>query len=811
MKEILIICQDCFYVEYFEKLITQAFDACPIIHANNADELLANQASLNFDLALLILDSSKNNSLESCQKLKAISKNSFPFFVLFTEEDISGRDKNLLLDAGVDAVFKFENNAAFLKQIIENYMAIWKDQKFGPQRQYKLFSNTSFEANEHYSNNIYKQFYDVSPVAMGLLVNNSFVQFNNAFARLIELNPITNLDENPILISKILPFNGNEIIQKIHQISHFGKFETEAQLLSLNGISHEVKIIILAPFEEEESNGFPFTIIDLSEDKRNQSLRDFFYELNHSVNINTSMKDLLKLLQNKLNAIIDASNFYVALYNIIDDTLSLPYFADEFDKFESVPLDKTLASLVIRSKESCLLKRSEIEEFIRKGEINLYGTMAEAWLGVPLIIDGKLIGMMAVQSYISENAYNLKDIKFLEFLSTQLAVLIERKDNEIKLREALKKADASDKLKTAFLSNMSHEVRTPMNAIMGFSSLLDSDEISAEDKKVFVSLVLENGNNLLRIIDDIVDISKLEAGEIHLSKADTTVFELLQDVHESLKKELEKVGKSQLIFELEVNDKLVNLQVKTDPFRLKQVLNNLLSNAIKYTQNGKISFGFIEKEENFLEFFVSDTGTGIRPENITKIFEHFRQLEDNDSKVFGGNGLGLSISKKLVDLMGGEIRVESIPNQGTTFTFTILADKTKFVLSPLKKNHPSYNWQGKTILIAEDVLTNYQYLEALLERTKVKLIWAKNGKEAVEMVEMNRQINLILMDIQMPILNGLQASRIIKERQPLLPIIAQTAFDMMTSKEEIKRAGCDDYISKPIKSGELLAMIDRWI
>jgi signal transduction histidine kinase len=220
------------------------------------------------------------------------------------------------------------------------------------------------------------------------------------------------------------------------------------------------------------------------------------------------MFEFLKALQQNLNTLLDASNFYVALYNILDDSLSLPFYQDENDNFEHISIEKTLASLVIRSKKSFLLSKEQILEKIRLGEIELIGTLSNSWLGTPLILKNKLIGMMAVQSYSSSDAYTNDDIKLMEFLATQVAVLIERKDNEVKLRNALAKAEEGERLKSAFLSNLSHEIRTPMNAIMGFSSLLDLEDISKEEKTSFISLITENGNALLKMIDDLVDIDQ---------------------------------------------------------------------------------------------------------------------------------------------------------------------------------------------------------------------------------------------------------------------------------------------------------------
>lgn len=377
------------------------------------------------------------------------------------------------------------------------------------------------------------------------------------------------------------------------------------------------------------------------------------------------------------------------------------------------------------------------------------------------------------------------------------------------LKEAKDKAEESDRLKSAFLANMSHEIRTPMNAILGFSEMLTKPNYTDEDKKEFSSLISSNANNLLNLINDIIDIAKIEAGQIKVNYEITSLNKIFGELNATFQREKLQRGK----FKVDLRVKFPTISefnIITDPLRLKQVLTNLIGNALKFTDSGYIEFGFNIMEDNIIRFYVQDSGIGITPEKQNIIFDRFRQADDSHTRRYGGTGLGLAIVKHLIELLGGTIWVESTQGKGSTFYFThpyhsSMAMNTESM--NIKKIMPINNWQNKIILITEDEENNFKLLKAILAPSKARLIWAKNGKEAVEICKTNPLIDLVLMDLKMPEMTGYEATELIKKFRKKLPIIAQTAYAMADERAKTKEAGFDDFITKPINSDELLNKI----
>lgn len=392
--------------------------------------------------------------------------------------------------------------------------------------------------------------------------------------------------------------------------------------------------------------------------------------------------------------------------------------------------------------------------------------------------------------------------------------ITERVNYEKKLKEAREKAIESDKLKSAFLANMSHEIRTPMNAIIGFSKLLTAGNISETENEQYIEIIKNTGNILLNIIDDIIDIAKIEAGQIQIHKTDTAVNKILHELHAFFEKERKRHGKSHVKLILSISEPDQNFTIHTDPMRFRQVMSNLLSNALKFTEEGEIQFGYTIQENKTLRFFVKDTGIGI-PEGKTEIiFERFRQIEISENKKFGGTGLGLAITKNLLKLLGGRIWVESEKGKGSCFYFTlplIRVEKQDTHSSAISKELSNQNFEGKVILIVEDNELNVKLLEKFLEPTKVKIIWARDGNPSIEICKSDQQVDLILMDIQMPEMDGYQATKIIKSIKPNVPVIAQTAYAMTGEREKILGAGFDEYLSKPIQIKELIHLLNKYL
>ena len=366
------------------------------------------------------------------------------------------------------------------------------------------------------------------------------------------------------------------------------------------------------------------------------------------------------------------------------------------------------------------------------------------------------------------------------------------------------KAEESDRLKTAFLQNMSHEIRTPLNAISGFSGMLSKPELSKEKSKSFISIIQNSSKQLISIVSDILTISSLETKQETTNIEKVCINNIIVDLLAIFKQQAQNQNIS-IYAKQQLSDK--QSEIYTDKTKIIQIITNLLSNAFKFTHEGFIEFGYNLKENEF-EFYVKDSGIGIKPEFHEKIFERFRQADKSINKLYGGTGLGLAISKAFVELLGGNIWVKSEHEKGSTFYFTIPYkpanenDKTKI--------HTKQNENFKTILVAEDEEYNFLFIEELLIDLDLKLIHAKDGRETVEVFKSNPKIDLILMDIKMPIMTGYEAAKIIKELKPDLPIVAQSAYAL--EHERAKYEGIfDDYLTKPIDENVLKQMVMKYI
>ncbi|MCG8700305.1 MAG: ATP-binding protein, partial [Bacteroidales bacterium] len=386
----------------------------------------------------------------------------------------------------------------------------------------------------------------------------------------------------------------------------------------------------------------------------------------------------------------------------------------------------------------------------------------------------------------------------------------ELKKFEEALLEAKEKAQESDKLKSVFLANISHEIRTPMNGIVGFAELVTRPELNDQMKKSYVNLIKQSSEQLVRIIDDIIDISKIESNLIELKNEDFNLNKLISDTEILFQRSLGNARNTAL--KLMVNKPMSDddAMVKGDKMRIQQVLNNLLNNAIKYTPDGSIEFGY-QIEKDMVLFSVRDTGIGIPQSKQDVIFGHFRQVDEGHTRKFGGTGLGLSISKGLVNLMGGDIWFNSTKGEGSSFYFTIpyIRVKSKVGVSESTHNITGYNWEGKTILVAEDDKLNFEFIKAILTPTMATVVRASNGSQVIKLCN-TVACDIILMDIRLPIYNGLEATKRIREKGITTPIIAQTAYAYEDDRNKCLAAGCDDYITKPIRKDLMLRKIDRF-
>ncbi|PKP34295.1 MAG: hypothetical protein CVU00_07520 [Bacteroidetes bacterium HGW-Bacteroidetes-17] len=516
----------------------------------------------------------------------------------------------------------------------------------------------------------------------------SIIDVNPAYCKLIGYSREELLKMNIDDINVGMLEKETEIQAK--QLLCHGNIHSEALHKHKNGKLLNLDMSINLMNIDKKNMVFAF-IRDITKQKYVEQIQKVLLNISNAAFTSDNLLKLISLIQKELGTIIDTTNFYIALYDSKTGTLSLPFMADEKDRITSIPTGKTLTYYVIKTKKSLLATKERLAKLEELGEVGKFGTDSEIWLGVPLKIKNEVIGVLAVQSYTDEFAYSYSDLEILEFISKQISISINRKNAEQDLKDALKKATESDRLKSAFLATMSHELRTPLNAVIGFSELIRNEKLSIEEIVSYNNTINASGNNLLSIIEDIFEIILIESGEIKIIKEDVALLPLLNDIHETIKNEQFNLGKLSIDLKLIIPPENDSIRIYTDPLKFKQILLNLLKNALKFTHKGYVQYGFILEQDieiPILKFFVKDTGIGIPKKKQQLIFEIFRQADDTHTRKYGGPGIGLSIAKKLTELLGGKIWLESENNKGSNFYFTMpsLGSETNNYISKLKQD-----------------------------------------------------------------------------------------------------------------------------
>jgi signal transduction histidine kinase len=397
-------------------------------------------------------------------------------------------------------------------------------------------------------------------------------------------------------------------------------------------------------------------------------------------------------------------------------------------------------------------------------------------------------------------------LSFFLYSSLLIILLLFIKKEFIRQKE---NAIKSDKLKSAFLANMSHEIRTPMNAIVGFSELL-GNESGSENKQQYISIIQNSSYNLLRLINDIIDLSKIEAGDLEIKYSDVNIRDLFVELKDLYSLDLIKREKSGVSISFILNGDLI---FQSDPLRLKQVLSNLINNAVKFTSQGAITFG-CEKTGRELIFSVSDTGTGIPEEDQKKVFDRFTKFNYQGMNT-EGSGIGLSIADKFINLLGGRIWFNSTVEKGTNFFFSlpfIAPSSFSTSIKQSKKISSSSTVESiKPILVVEDDKVSFMLIKEFLRPLNVEIHHVTDGRDAVSFVKLNPEVCLILMDIKLPFMDGYEATKAIRQINSKIPIIAQTAYAMLGDREKAIAAGCVDYIDKPLESKRLLELVSAYL
>jgi PAS domain S-box-containing protein len=573
----------------------------------------------------------------------------------------------------------------------------------------------------------------------------------------------------------------------------------------------QVTLVATSIIVNSETVSFLGIYRDIGTERKNQLLQEILYNISSEALKQMDIKEIYPTIVHELSKIWDTNNFFIALYDKTSDTLSLPFFADEKDNFQEIPTKKTITGYVIKTNKSVLLREADLRLLEESGDIDLIGTDCKVWMGVPLKVENNIIGVMCLQDYNDENKFSQDDLYVLDFIANQIAIAIQRRIMLDNLVIARQKAEEAAQSKQIFMSTMSHEIRTPLNEVIGITNLLLQGN-PRDDQMDYIKTLRFSGNHLLTLVNDVLDYNKMESGKIVFEQVQFNLNDFLDEIMRSYSF---RSKAKHLNFEIRKEGTLP-VEVIGDQIRLNQILSNLLSNALKFTNQGGITVVIreLERIDNLskMEFTVSDTGIGIPEDKHSTIFESFTQASADTTRNYGGSGLGLAICKKLIELQGGTINLESEPGKGSRFTFVL-----KFQVSQKGSHNADIDavesfagLEGKRILVAEDNKINFFVANKFLTGWGVIVTHAENGQIAIDKIR-EEEFDLVLMDLHMPVMDGIEATKIIRSSEDPkisnIPIVALTAAIMSESHDKIEELNINDYVLKPFKPHDLFSRI----
>ena len=656
---------------------------------------------------------------------------------------------------------------------------------------------------------------DSTPEAIVITdTDNRIKLVNKEFTRLFGYLPEEVVNRN--IDELVVPDNLRDEAAEIESLTskeervlrHTIRKDKYGNLLNVSLVGTQIKV-------NEKSVGLIGIYRDITTERKNMLLQEILYNISTVALKQMDIKEIYLTIVKELSKIWDTNNFFIALYDKMSETMSLPFFADEKDSFQEIPIKNTISGWVIKNNKSVLLKENDLKQLEESGEIELVGSDCKVWMGVPLKVEDNIIGIMCLQDYNNENKFSQDDLYVLDFIANQIAIAIQRRIMLDNLITARQKAEEAAQSKQIFMSTMSHEIRTPLNEVIGITNLLLQGQ-PRDDQMDYIKTLRFSGNHLLTLVNDVLDYNKMESGKIVFEQ---TLFNLNDFLEEIMRSYSFRSKAKHLAFEIKREGKLPD-EVVGDQIRLNQILSNLLSNALKFTSQGGITVSIKEIERKagqcWLEFTVKDTGIGIPKDKHESIFESFTQASADTTRNYGGSGLGLAICKKLIELQGGSITVESEPGSGSTFRFTV-----SFGLAgsgaPVKTGEIRESFtglEGKKILVAEDNKINFFVVNKFLTGWGITVTQAENGQLALDALE-KEDFDLILMDLHMPVMDGIEATRIIRNsgdsRIKNIPIVALTAAIMSENHDKIDELKISDYVLKPFKPHDLFERIRKYI
>jgi len=680
---------------------------------------------------------------------------------------------------------------------------------------------TDISRQKEYENQIIREkaflehLYNSTPAAIAITNPSGIVSMiNREFTTLFgfTLEEAVNKNINDLIV----PENLKEEASKIDRLASLNQKEVRQTIRKdKNGIKIHVTLVATAIAINNEIVANLGIYRDITAERKNQLLQEILFNISTAALKQYDIKQIYPIIVQELSKIWDTNNFFIALYDKATETLSLPFFADEKDNFYEIPTKKTITGWVIRNQKSVLLKENDLRLLDESGDIDLVGTPCKVWMGIPLKVENDTIGVMCLQDYYNEDKFSQEDLYIMDFIATQIAIALQRRmmlDNIILAR---RKAEDAAQSKQIFMSTMSHEIRTPLNEVIGITNLLLQGN-PREDQMDYIKALKFSGNHLLTLVNDVLDYNKMESGKIIFEQ---TQFNLSAFLDEIMRSYSFRSKAKNLSFDIRKENDLPS-EVIGDPIRLNQILSNLLSNALKFTIQGSIQVLVKEinrtNNQSTIEFTVTDTGIGIAKEKHSFIFDSFTQAAPDTTRHFGGTGLGLAICKKLIELQGGSISIESEPQHGSTFRFFLsFGISEKGSLAHGAETPETFSGlEGKRILVAEDNKINFFVANKFLVGWGISVTHAENGQIALDILA-KQEFDLILMDLHMPVMDGIEATRIIRKsdvpRIQSIPIVALTAAIMSESHDKIEDLKINDYVLKPFKPHDLFERIMKHI
>jgi PAS domain S-box-containing protein len=680
---------------------------------------------------------------------------------------------------------------------------------------------TDVSKQKEYENQIIREkaflehLYNSTPAAIAITSPSGVIsminrEFTNLFGFTLEEAVNNNIND------LVVPDDFKEEARRIDNLASLNRKEVRQTIRkNKNGTNIHVTLVATAIVINNEIVANLGIYRDITTERKNQLLQEILFNISTAALKQYDIKEIYPIIVQELSKIWDTNNFFIGLYDKTTETLSLPFFADEKDNFYEIPTKKTITGYVINKNKSVLLKQKDLKFLDESGDIDLVGTPCKVWMGVPLKVENEIIGVMCLQDYYNEDKFSQDDLYIMDFIANQIAIALQRRmmlDNIIMAR---KKAEEAAQSKQVFMSTMSHEIRTPLNEVIGITNLLLQGG-PREDQMDYIKALKFSGNHLLTLVNDVLDYNKMESGKIIFEQ---TQFNLSDFLDEIMRSYSFRSKAKNINFDIKkAND--LPAEVIGDPIRLNQILSNLLSNALKFTTEGSIQVLVRElgraENKSKIEFTVTDTGIGIPKSKHTVIFDSFTQASADTTRHYGGTGLGLAICKKLIELQGGTITIESEPDKGSAFRFAIS-------FGILEKGAQTKNaevaetftgLEGKKILVAEDNKINFFVANKFLVGWGISVTHAENGQIALDILA-KEDFDLILMDLHMPVMDGIEATRIIRKSEDPkikdIPIVALTAAIMSESHDKIEDLKINDYVLKPFKPHDLFERILKHI